>query len=112
MMNRGKMKVIFKIYKPDKAMQEYLSRIKHIHYDELIFLTEWKGGIVYEAVNEFIRKYRPAIGPTPTLWEKGNEIRSIKFRGKEYDEIIDKWCKENGLPEEIDDYEEEYVFVE
>ena len=44
------------------------------------------------------------------LWQKGEEITPIDYRGEEYNAIIDKWAKENGLPEEIDDYEEEFVF--
>ncbi len=106
------MKVIFKIYKPDRAMQNYLKQYKTRVYDELIFMTDWKGGKVYEAVNEWIRKYHPAIGPTPTLWQKGEEIVSIEFGSKEWELIVGKWARENGLPEDFDDYEEVYVFEE
>jgi len=106
------MKVVSKIYRPDRAMSEYLKQFKTISYDELIFITDWKGGKVYEAVNEWIRKYQPAIGHTPILWQKGEEIAPIEFRSKEWELIVSKWARENGLPEDFDDYDEVFVHMD
>ena len=73
------MKIIFKIYKPDMKMQEYLIKERRQTRNELVFITDWHGGKVYEAVNEAIRKHKPSIA-SMILWQKGNNTYRLQGR--------------------------------
>ena len=107
------MKIIRKICKPDKAMQEYL-KANDPDCNELLYITDWKGGKIYSATNEWRRTTipHPAVGRKCLLCQTHNSITEIWEDSEERIAIYKKWCKENNLPEEIDDYEVVYVFEE
>ena len=105
------MKIIRNICKPDKAMQEYLKE-NNPDCNELLYITDWNGGKVYFATNEWRRTYKPALGRPWFLHQTSKSISLISPLSKEAKAIYHKWASENNLPEEIDDYEVVYVFEE
>ena len=70
-------------------------------YDLIETLIQY--GIEKELNSEKIKEFSGYIEDTSTR-QFGGELYSVM-------QVI-KWCKENNLPEEIDDYEVVYVFEE
>lgn len=107
------MKLIRKICRPDKAMSEYLKK-NDPDCNELLYITDWNGGKVYSATNKKRRTSnpKPAVGRGCLLLQTENSISEIwEDRNPEaHIEIFLKWARENGLPEDFDDYEEEFIF--
>ena len=100
-----------KIVPMSNAIKEYIKHKsgKTPNYNKVQFITDWKGGQVFNIQNPDLRgKY---IGNPVLVLVKNNNVIEIDYYSDEADEIHEKFVKENNITEDsfeiIDDEEEE-----
>ncbi|MBP5287515.1 MAG: hypothetical protein J6Z08_06425 [Elusimicrobiales bacterium] len=108
------MKVIpkfeIKIVPMSNAIKEYIKHKsgEYPDYDEVQFITEWKGGQIFNIRDHSICGY---VGNPILVLQKENNVSEIDYYSDEADEIHEKFVKENNITEDsfeiIDDEEEE-----
>ena len=99
-----------KIVPMSNAIKEYIKHKsgKTPNYNKVQFITDWKGGQVFNIQNPDLRgKY---IGDPVLVLVKNNSVIGIDYYSDEADEIHEKFVKENNITEDsfeiIDDEEE------
>lgn len=108
------MKVIpkfeIKIVPMSNAIKEYIKHKsgEYPDYDEVQFITEWKGWQIFNIRDHSICGY---VGNPILVLQKENNVSEIDYYSDEADEIHEKFVKENNITEDsfeiIDDEEEE-----
>ena len=108
------MKVIpkfeIKIVPMSNAIKEYIKHKsgEYPDYDEVQFITEWKGGQIFNIRDHSICGY---VGNPILVLQKENNVSEIDYYSDEADEIHEKFVKENNITEDsfeiIDEEEEE-----
>ena len=99
-----------KIVPMSNAIKEYIKRKsgEYPDYDEVQFITEWKGGQIFNIRDHSICGY---VGNPILVLQKENNVSEIDYYSDEADEIHEKFVKENNITEDsfeiIDDEEEE-----
>ncbi|MCR4821223.1 MAG: hypothetical protein K5838_08895 [Elusimicrobiales bacterium] len=99
-----------KIVPMNNAIKEYIKHKsgKNPNYNKVQFITDWKGGQVFNIKNPDLRGY---IGDPVLVLVKNNSVIEIDDYSDEGDEIHEKFVKENNITEDsfeiIDDEEEE-----
>lgn len=108
---RIKLKFELKIVPMCKEIVNYIKQKsgKTPNYNKVQFITDWKGGQVFNIQNPDLRgKY---IGDPVLVLVKNNNVIEIDYYSDEADEIHEKFVKENNITEDsfevIDDEEEE-----
>jgi hypothetical protein len=99
-----------KIVPMSNAIKEYIKHKsgEYPDYDEVQFITEWKGGQIFNIRDHSICGY---VGNPILVLQKENNVSEIDYYSDEADEIHEKFVKENNITEDsfeiIDDEEEE-----
>lgn len=100
-----------KIVPMSNAIKEYIKHKsgEYPDYDEVQFITEWKGGQVFNIKNP---AFKDGYAGKPVLvLQKGNEVHEIEFNSDEARAITKKSAKENNITQDsyiiIHDYDEE-----
>lgn len=107
------MKVIpkfeIKIVPMSNAIKEYIKHKsgEYPDYDEVQFITEWKGGQIFNIRDHSICGY---VGNPILVLQKENNVSEIDYYSDEADEIHEKFVKENNITQDsyeiIEDEEE------
>lgn len=99
-----------KIVPMSNAIKEYIKHKsgEYPDYEEVQFITEWKGGQIFNIRDHSICGY---VGNPILVLQKENNVSEIDYYSDEADEIHEKFLKENNITEDsfevIDDEEEE-----
>ena len=98
-----------KIVPMSNAIKEYIKHKsgEYPDYDEVQFITEWKGGQIFNIRDHSICGY---VGNPILVLQKENNVSEIDYYSDEADEIHEKFVKENNITQDsyeiIEDEEE------